>query len=130
MDYGEASEAAPEAETLLGGRLLKSGKTGADVRELQRLLTELGFEPGEIDGDFGPKTEAAVRRMQAAAGIDVNGEYGGESHTALMRLLAEAEAAGDGGDSAPEDSGKVVRVTAAVAANIRAGAGKQFDILT
>lgn len=130
VDYGEGTAPAPEAEALLGGRLLKAGKTGADVRELQRLLTELGFEPGTIDGDFGPKTEAAVRRMQTAAGIDVDGEYGSESHTALMRLLASAEAAEDGGEQMSEDSGKVVRVTAAVAANIRAGAGKQFDILT
>ena len=50
--------------------------------------------------------------------------------SALFMFLSAMVSLRDGGDSAPEDSGKVVRVTAAVAANIRAGAGKQFDILT
>tara|TARA_Y100001973_G_scaffold106643_1_gene186062 strand:- start:8928 stop:9578 length:651 start_codon:yes stop_codon:yes gene_type:complete len=32
----------------------------AKVREIQILLSNKGFNPGPIDGDFGPKTEAAI----------------------------------------------------------------------
>jgi hypothetical protein len=31
-----------------------------DVQKAQRLLTELGFNPGPIDGAFGNKTELAL----------------------------------------------------------------------
>lgn len=32
----------------------------ARIREIQILLSNKGFNPGPIDGDFGPKTEAAI----------------------------------------------------------------------
>jgi len=34
------------------------------VRLLQRLLTDFGYDPGGIDGEFGPNTERAVRQFQ------------------------------------------------------------------
>ncbi len=37
---------------------LQEGSKGVAVRGLQRMLIGRGFEPGEIDGRFGPKTEA------------------------------------------------------------------------
>jgi peptidoglycan hydrolase-like protein with peptidoglycan-binding domain len=47
------------------GPTLSSGSTGPDVRRLQRLLVELkilSFD--QIDGNFGPRTEAAVKDFQ------------------------------------------------------------------
>ena len=41
---------------------------GADVLAVQKRLHELGFEPGALDGVYGPATERAVRAFQAAAG--------------------------------------------------------------
>jgi peptidoglycan hydrolase-like protein with peptidoglycan-binding domain len=41
-------------------RTLREGSKGNDVRKLQKRLKELGFNPGLIDGEFGPATEAAV----------------------------------------------------------------------
>jgi peptidoglycan hydrolase-like protein with peptidoglycan-binding domain len=41
---------------------------GPDVRELQRNLAALGFDPGPADGTFGWATQAAVESWQASQG--------------------------------------------------------------
>jgi HlyD family secretion protein len=46
---------------------------GPDVRELQRNLAALGFDPGPADGQFGWATEAAIERWQQARGLTVTG---------------------------------------------------------
>ena len=35
------------------------------VRELQEALTKAGYDPGPIDGIFGPRTKAALRKYVA-----------------------------------------------------------------
>jgi peptidoglycan hydrolase-like protein with peptidoglycan-binding domain len=47
--------------------------SGPDVRELQRNLAALGFDPGAADGTFGWGTEAAIDRWQLASGQTVTG---------------------------------------------------------
>lgn len=54
-------------------RTLSAGAVGPEVVEVQRRLAELGFEPGEADGRFGPRTEQAVRRLQETFGLPVDG---------------------------------------------------------
>jgi HlyD family secretion protein len=46
---------------------------GPDVRQLQRNLAALGFDPGPADGVFGWATELAVQRWQRAVGSTVTG---------------------------------------------------------
>lgn len=70
-------------------RILKRGVRGEDVRELQRSLAERGFEPGTVDGEFGPDTEAAVRRFQTIAALTVDGEVGPLTWKALGGPIAE-----------------------------------------
>jgi murein DD-endopeptidase MepM/ murein hydrolase activator NlpD len=67
----------------LGARPMRQGERGWDVAELQFLLHERGFEPGGFDGGFGPNTLNAVRRFQAAAGLDVDGVAGQSTVSAL-----------------------------------------------
>jgi peptidoglycan hydrolase-like protein with peptidoglycan-binding domain len=55
---------------------LRRGSTGTAVRQLQQALTDLGYAPGPIDGNFGPRTESAVRAFQADRGIGVDGVVG------------------------------------------------------
>ncbi len=62
---------------------LRRGSTGPKVRELQTLLRNQGFDPGPIDGDFGPRTEAAVRNFQRSKGLVVDGIVGVATWTAL-----------------------------------------------
>jgi peptidoglycan hydrolase-like protein with peptidoglycan-binding domain len=56
--------------------LLKRGSSGTAVRQLQEALKEAGHDPGPIDGEFGPSTEAAVRAFQQDKGIAVDGIVG------------------------------------------------------
>jgi peptidoglycan hydrolase-like protein with peptidoglycan-binding domain len=46
---------------------------GPDVRQLQRNLSALGFDPGPADGVYGFATELAVQRWQQASGETVTG---------------------------------------------------------
>jgi len=43
------------------------------TREAQQLLTDLGYDPGPVDGDFGRRTADAVKAFQRDAGIIQNG---------------------------------------------------------
>lgn len=47
-----------------------------DVRKLQNTLKDLRFYTGEVDGDFGASTEAAVRAFQKANGLEPDGKAG------------------------------------------------------
>jgi murein DD-endopeptidase MepM/ murein hydrolase activator NlpD len=67
----------------LGARPMRNGQRGWDVAALQFLLHERGFEPGGFDGGFGPNTQSAVRRFQAAAHVGVDGVAGAATLGAL-----------------------------------------------
>ncbi|MEV8457664.1 N-acetylmuramoyl-L-alanine amidase [Streptomyces sp. NPDC052095] len=62
----------------------QSGSAGAQVKAVQRLLSEQGFPVGQVDGDFGPATKAAVTAYQAARGLDADGVVGARTWTALL----------------------------------------------
>lgn len=63
--------------------LLQNGSYGPQVVNLQHLLADHGFDPGEIDGIFGDRTRSALQAFQRAAGIDADGVWGGESFRAM-----------------------------------------------
>jgi len=44
-----------------------------DIRELQDVLTYLGYEPGPIDGIIGERTREAVRQFESDMGWEVTG---------------------------------------------------------
>jgi|SRR5262245_28710188 len=56
--------------------VLKKGSTDPAVRDLQEALKALGYDPGPVDGQFGAKTETAVKAFQQAKGITVDGIVG------------------------------------------------------
>ena len=53
--------------------LLARRARGELVRKAQAGLVSLSLDPGVIDGDFGPKTERAVKRVQRAQGVEETG---------------------------------------------------------
>lgn len=71
--------------------LLRNGSKGLPVRRLQNRLKLAGFEIPEVNGRFGPKTEAAVRTLQKQAGLDVDGIVGPKTWAVVDALEAEGE---------------------------------------
>ncbi|MGI6643700.1 MAG: N-acetylmuramoyl-L-alanine amidase [Bacillota bacterium] len=69
--------------------LLRRGSTGEDVVALQMSLSNLGFDPGPVDGVFGPRTEKAVKDFQRASGLVADGISGPLTYAALKRLGQE-----------------------------------------
>ena len=57
----------------------------AQVHALQRRLRAAGESVGPIDGAYGPRTEAAVRHLQARRGLSVDGVAGPHTFAALER---------------------------------------------
>ena len=68
---GDHSPEAPRVDPPLG------------TAALQRLLGELGYDPGPADGIMGPSTRAAIRAFQDAEGLRPTGEIGGATSEAL-----------------------------------------------
>lgn len=100
-----------------GHSVLRKGSTGDEVKELQQKLTTLGYSLGAIDGDFGDKTLAAVKKFQSDYSLDVDGVVGNQTWTALDNAVAAKS-------SVPY----VVRVTTD-ALNIRKGSGTNYAIV-
>lgn len=71
------------ARTAPAGPTLALGSRGPGVAELQRFLKAAGVLTGPVDGDFGPMTQAAVRRFQQAKGLSVDGVVGPQTWAAL-----------------------------------------------
>ena len=63
---------------------LEEGAKGYQVKRLQRLLAQHHFDPGPIDGIFGPMTKKAVRAAQKQHGLNVNGIASGMTWHALI----------------------------------------------
>ena len=90
---------------------LKNGSTGDAVKTLQARLNELGYSCGTVDGIFGAKTDAAVKKFQTSKGLTADGIVGAKTWAAL-----------DAGFTPYK-----VQVTA-TSLNIRAGAGTSYNI--
>lgn len=72
------------AEFAAGPKGIRRGDRGDAVKEIQRLLNDLG-DGLDVDGIYGEKTEAAVRRFQADAGLEENGVCGDATLEALRK---------------------------------------------
>lgn len=58
------------------------------IKQIQSLLTYLGYNPGAVDGADGANTQAAVRRFQQAEGLGVDGIAGEQTQAALLAAVA------------------------------------------
>lgn len=119
FDYGNTASTAPAAYKL-GERVLKKGAEGSDVSELQTWLTKFGYLNDQIDGDFGSKTKKAVEAFQKANGLTADGEYGSQSHKAMLALIEKEQ------EKLPETKVGQIEVTGN-SVNIRYGDGTNYD---
>lgn len=84
------SRALEEARWKLGDRSLNLQPSpmmhGDDIAMLQSRLIEMGFNPGRVDGIYGPLTELAVKDFQRSVGVKVDGRCGPATIIAFLRL--------------------------------------------
>ncbi|MDP3152041.1 MAG: peptidoglycan-binding protein [Archangium sp.] len=80
-----APAAPPVASS--GGKLAL-GATGPEVKELQLRLKAQGFYDGNVGGNFGPGTEAAVKAFQRANRMTVDGWAGPQTMAKLRGTSA------------------------------------------
>ena len=142
MDYGDAvftggatKPDTPTSEYTLGTRTLKRGSKGADVKALQEFLLQLGYSLPRYgaDGDFGGETETAIKRFQARAGLTQDGVYGSDTHKALMDAVADHDAGKEPTEPDELSEASVKRVCIVCdggTVNIRVGNGTQYERIT
>ena len=119
------------AETItytLGNRLLKKGSVGSDVKTMQELLNQLGASL-IVDGEFGSKTEAAVKAFQKKTSLKQDGLYGDLTHTALMNAVAANDISPEP-EPVPPSGPKVKIVCTTGTVNIRVGNGTDYSRIT
>jgi peptidoglycan hydrolase-like protein with peptidoglycan-binding domain len=58
--------------------------TDANRREVQQALYRLGYDPGPVDGIFGPLTRAAIHRFQQDIGAEPTGSLTADQATRLV----------------------------------------------
>lgn len=62
------------------------GYSKSYIKTQQRLLKDLGFYKGEVDGILGPQTDAATRAFQKKYGLEVDGLPGPQTNKKLVSL--------------------------------------------
>lgn len=70
------------APTPAGALVLRPGDSGELVRRLQQELRDRGYAV-DLDGQFGPGTEAAVREEQRDVGVEADGLVGPQTRAAF-----------------------------------------------
>jgi hypothetical protein len=87
------------ANVRVAGPPIQEGSTGQRVRQLQRGLRALGYEPGTIDGAYGPATRQAIIEFQEDNQIEADGIAGRATLRAVnarLQELRDQAAAGTG----------------------------------
>jgi hypothetical protein len=67
---------------------LKKGDNGSEVKKLQENLNKVIGAGLSADGDFGPKTETALKNFQSKYGLEVDGVYGPKSYAKMKSLIS------------------------------------------
>jgi peptidoglycan hydrolase-like protein with peptidoglycan-binding domain len=98
---------------------LQLGSQGTEVIELQKKLLKLGYDlsPWGADGDFGQKTDVAVRAFQKDNNLDVDGIVGPNTLAALDKALAQ-----------PQNVPYLAKINAKIL-NVRKGPGATYPVV-
>ncbi len=91
--------------------LSKFGSSGNEVVQIQKKLKQWGYYTGDIDGIYGSKTQAAVKKFQSSNGLGADGiagpqtlkvmgissssSYSSDNDARLLARIINAEARGE-----------------------------------
>jgi murein L,D-transpeptidase YcbB/YkuD len=83
INYTQGSVVPVVPPTTVIYRMTTPLMVGDKIKEIQQALQDAGFDPGIIDGQFGPHTHAAVVAFQLSQGMLADGEVGPKTAAAL-----------------------------------------------
>jgi len=83
ITYTEGPAVQVPPPTVVIYRLTTPMMRGDKIREIQQALEAAGFDPGQLDAIFGPRTHAAVLAFQLSRGLLPDGEVGPKTAAAL-----------------------------------------------
>lgn len=84
-----ATAATTESQLTYPGRPVRRGAQGEDVKAIQEKLAAAGYDVGEIDGKFGPKTERALKQYQRDHGLQVDGIAGPRTYDSFNGVKSD-----------------------------------------
>ncbi|WP_017755382.1 C40 family peptidase [Calidifontibacillus oryziterrae] len=86
-------DASSEGDKIVDKKTLRYGHVGSSVRILQEGLKRMGYYPFQVDGIFGPHTQAAVRKFQLYTALSVDGIAGPQTLSRILTLSSQNELA-------------------------------------
>ena len=104
-DSGKTISSSSSSGSSSGSSGLKLGSTGSGVRDLQTDLTTLGYYWADITGNFGDKTEAAVKLFQKASGLTQDGVAGTKTLNAIASAIAKKGGSSSSSSASSSSSG-------------------------
>lgn len=96
-----------ERETVSAGAPIARGKRGEDVRNVQTMINELGYNAGKADGAYGPKLDAAFEAFAWDSGLEFTagnllpGDVDALVNAWIALASAQPNWQGQGGSGAP-----------------------------
>ena len=100
--FAQATTGSPASGAETKGKMVGDEK----VRAAQQALKDKGHDPGAIDGQMGPKTQAALRDFQKALGMTASGRLDDKTMQALGVEAKPSGAAGAASPPTPTDTAK------------------------
>ena len=90
IDAAYEAKGGTTASSSGSSNVLSLNASGTAVSNLQKDLTTLGYYYAQITGNYGPKTEAAVKAFQKAKGLTADGVAGAKTLSAIATAVNNA----------------------------------------
>ena len=81
---GGTTETQEDKTVKVTAKEMQNGSKGSAVKKLQILLNGIGYPCGTVDGEFGAKTETAVKSFQTHHGLTQDGIVGAKTWAQLI----------------------------------------------
>ena len=76
------------AKPVVASPIIRNGSTGTQAKYLQLNLNQVTNAGLVVDGKFGPKSVAALKKWQSISGLESDGVYGPKSYAVMSKTLA------------------------------------------